>query len=138
MSSGAAEGPGRLPHLHQDQSRLQTRFRQWHAALIRTPGYEHQSTRALEMSYHTAFIWISTWACAQQTEFDAFTEHFEQIIRLAKLHIQHLRVEKPTYSVETAVLGPLFFTAVKCRVPLLRREAVRLMWEMPSMKEGVW
>lgn len=138
MGSEAPESPANMPHLHQERARLQAHFKQWYATLVRTPGYENQSTSALEMHYHTSYIWISTWACTQQTDFDAFTAHFEQIIHLAKLHTQRSRLEKPTYNVETAVLGPIFFTAVKCRVPLLRREAVRLMWKMPSMKEGVW
>jgi hypothetical protein len=123
--------------LPEQQSLLQ-KLHQWYAAFLRTPRSQEGHVLCLEMYYRVAIIWISTWNCDQQKDFDQFTELFQQIVGLAERYVRKVQIEKSVYTLGTGVLGPLTATAWKCRAPLLRRKATRLMWELPSTRECVW
>lgn len=44
---------------------------------------------------------------------------------------------RPTFCLDTSIIGPLFTVAHKCRDPSLRRKAVELLFSTPR-QEGVW
>ncbi|KAK0392354.1 hypothetical protein NLU13_1849 [Sarocladium strictum] len=44
---------------------------------------------------------------------------------------------KPTFSMDMGIVAPLFMVATKCRVPLLRRQAIELLRGC-SRREGMW
>jgi hypothetical protein len=122
----------------EEQQRLHASLRQWYTAFKNTSPSQEDHVLCLEIHYRVAIIWISTWNCDQQDDFDQFTELFQQIVDLAERYVRRVQIDKSVYTLGTAVLGPLSATAWKCRVPLIRRKAARLMWEIPSTRECVW
>jgi hypothetical protein len=44
---------------------------------------------------------------------------------------------KPAYSFDMGVLPPLYYTAVRCRDPIIRRKALALLSASPR-REGIW
>jgi len=46
-------------------------------------------------------------------------------------------IYRPTYSMSLGVIAPLFATAVRCRNPIIRRQALQILL-MCNRKEGLW
>jgi hypothetical protein len=69
---------------------------------------------------------------------EMFQAGFERIIALAKDFTDRQK-QKSTFqlSMDTGLLPPLFFVALKCRVPHLRLKAIDLMTSCPH-REGLW
>jgi hypothetical protein len=83
--------------------------------------------------------------------YDRFTDYFLFIIRQS-ITIRSLALESntlaallevdhgpdiPKHSFDRSWIPPLLFTALKCRVPRIRLQAIRLL-ECSSHKEGIW
>ncbi|KAH8819764.1 hypothetical protein F5884DRAFT_25425 [Xylogone sp. PMI_703] len=84
----------------------------------------------------------------KQTTFDLYTSSFESIIKeaigLAVASGANHSSENPalceagdSFTVEMGYYQPLNYTALKCRVPSIRREAIRLL-ELAPHREGIW
>lgn len=77
------------------------------------------------------------------TTFKKFTAEFQTIINLSRSLIttaeQDARNGKAplTFSTDLGLIGPLYYTGVKCRIPAIREEAVALLKRCPR-KEGMW
>jgi len=75
--------------------------------------------------------------------FKRFTNEFQTIINLSRSLIttaeQDARNGKAplTFSTDLGLIGPLYYTGVKCRVPHIREAALELLKRCPR-KEGMW
>lgn len=100
------------------------------AALFRARNLSTQCT--------SCFIYISRLFEPEETSFDRFTPHFEDIVTHAAA-LQENRNYLPTVPLEISLdLGcvqPLYFTAVKCRDTRIRRHAIQLLL-MQTGREG--
>ena len=85
----------------------------------------------LLMYYHSSLIWLSTRLDPTQRVFDEFTHHFHALISHAEAYIDAKATEKPTFTFEVGAVPPLYLTAIKCRVPSLRRQALDLLNRAP-------
>ena len=97
------------------------------------------------MSYLVTLIKVSTSLDANETVYDSHLSHFEAILEQADAVLcprpninSPLKTnrEKQGFTIEMNFIHPLYFTALKCRSPTLRRKAVSLL--RLSAKEGVW
>ncbi|OAA35826.1 hypothetical protein BBO_08478 [Beauveria brongniartii RCEF 3172] len=72
--------------------------------------------------YNTATIWISTSLSPEELAYDAHVTAFGTIV------------------FETELIAPIYWTAQKCRHPLLRRAAVKLLKkdELENRRENLW
>ena len=89
------------------------------------------------MYYHSFYIWLKTRLSPTEMIFDEYTHHFEQIIRHAETYVKSKANERPIFTFEIGAVPPLFFTAMKCRIPSLRRFALDLLDRAPR-KECTW
>lgn len=89
----------------------------------------------LLLYYHVTRIWLSTRLAVAQAAFDAYTYDFEQIIHHAEVYI--LANADSIFTFEVGAIPPLYMTAVKCRIPSLRRKALQLLLKAPQ-KESIW
>ena len=95
-------------------------------------------------SYLVTLIKVSTFLNQSEMKYDSHLKHFEAIIEQAdtalnprpSISSSNSNPEKYDFTVEMSVIHPLYFTAIKCRSPSLRRKAVALLRK--SGKEGVW
>ena len=98
----------------------------------------------LKISHTTMHIMLTNCLVTEEVAYDSFIDHFRKIVNWAKtLHptnavdTEHESPIKPHYSVEMGIIQPLGFTAVRCRDPLIRREALTLL-STSSWIEGAW
>lgn len=104
---------------------------------------DQRSVLALRIDHHFAILWTLSTTAMSEMEYDRYDAHFENIVRMAKglLHLERSAQngvsEMRPFCPEPGVLRALQLTATKCRDPLLRREALRIMSDNPR-KESVW
>ena len=144
------------------QARQQHALRElarWHSAFTLfclrshpTSPQKHQQHQQLRFEaardllliyYHAAIIWATTWLRPDETAYDAHIAQFSAIISLSSSLIQSRRAMGTAgehFSFESEITGPLYWTAVKCRHALLRREAVKLLLreEVRNLRECLW
>ena len=145
------------PHFPQDSStraaeqhdRL-VQLEQWLAAFNTFIGdsssqmdcKDLQGAITLKIHHKTVYLMLSTVLSIEETLFDLFTPDFQTIVHLAGSLITpppdatHIKY-RPRFTLDMGIIGPLYYTAIKCRDPKLRREATSLIASSPH-REGVW
>lgn len=116
------------------------------------PHHATQEEKQINLLQIHHDVSTTTLACALHAEelaYDAFNPMFAQIVSLAKTlhntssaepkpHQQQQQEKSPpaTFSLETGIIMPLYWTAIKCRDGRIRRQAVALL--RTCQQEGVW
>ena len=96
----------------------------------------------LKLHYNTVRIMLLR-GFETETFFDRFIPDFAAINSLARSLIElpsstlGSSLNRATFSLDMGVIPPLYYTAVKCRDPIVRREAISLICSSPH-KEGMW
>lgn len=95
----------------------------------------------LKIHHVTAALILEASSTILQCNFDRLLPQFQQIVSLAKSLIKATEAtgvspRTPLLWVDIGIIAPLFLVATRCRDPLLRREAVRLI-SVPR-REGSW
>ena len=90
-----------------------------------------------------AMIWIETALRTDETAYDSFTSAFAAMIAHASSAMaitDILTKEDAGFTFETEYLAPIYWVAIKCRHPLLRRAALRLLGKAEVMRrqENLW
>lgn len=94
----------------------------------------------LRVLHATAFIFLKTITTLYQTSFDQYTSMFRSIVETLEPLLDELRCSSEgaaLFSLDLAIIPCLFYTAIKCRDPELRRKAVSLLNKAPQ-REGLW
>lgn len=142
-------------------------FRQWHhgvQAFLQRSGYSlsltaQQAVRILQLNLHMMAlnidvttndqlhlqVWDNSIPQIQQLNplaWDNYTSRFQQITALARKIIEHsIALDAPqrlrNFALDTNIVATLYFVVSLCRDPLVRREAVSLLYELP-LQEGLW
>lgn len=122
-------------------------LRQWHDAFhqlfrsSRTSGaHNFCSTEALEVLYLATYILTASAFFETQTDFDKFIPHFTTIVDLCRdiLSQTSANEARDDFSLDSNIVCPLFLVGLKCRDPLLRREAINLLAKSESSGRGLW
>ncbi|KZL73255.1 C6 zinc finger domain-containing protein [Colletotrichum tofieldiae] len=104
--------------------------------------------------YHTMAYIITNTALNPGNEliFDLYTRHFVSVVSLSREILDTVQpsalptpaAETPgshasqaDYTADSGLVPPLFYTAIKCRVPRIRRQAVELIL-LGQRHEGIW
>jgi hypothetical protein len=83
-------------------------------------------------------IWLSVCLSNEEAAMDAHTTSFEEIVDLgSKLTTETIQQRPEKFSFELQIIPPLYYTAIKCQVPSVRRRAVELLRLAPR-REGLW
>ena len=96
----------------------------------------------LRIHHRVIFIWLSVSLSPDECVMDLHIADFKKILDLGtKLTSRGGRdpsASRPEiFSFEMHIIPPLYFTAIKCRVPSLRRRALDLLCRAPR-REGLW
>ncbi|KAI7235988.1 hypothetical protein KC330_g3970 [Hortaea werneckii] len=138
--------PKPFEQLLEEQARLECRLQEWLETFRQTPDPESpgrptetnsEVSSNLMMYYHVTHIWLSTRLVTEQVEFDQYTNHFEQTLRYGEKYVNAKAGQPAVFTFEVGAVPPLYFVATKCRVPSLRRHALRLLARAPR-KEAMW
>ncbi|CEO59137.1 hypothetical protein PMG11_03823 [Penicillium brasilianum] len=133
------------------RDQLREELGQWHRLFMSfkasdTPGTQDAlgvdgASALLLMTYKSLFIEIETVLCTDQTAYDEYEFEFGQILEYASTAIAATRSPdgtQPPFMFEMGVFLPLFITALKCRSPQLRRQALQLMMEEAPPAQGLF
>ncbi|KFZ06271.1 hypothetical protein V501_07551 [Pseudogymnoascus sp. VKM F-4519 (FW-2642)] len=103
---------------------------------------DDRNTIVLLRMYHTTMtIMIATGLYGQETLHYEHHGLYEHVVALGKVLFDQQRVVESEdgyiFCFEPGVIFPLFFVAMKCRHPLIRRQAIALL-ETADHQEGTW
>jgi hypothetical protein len=96
----------------------------------------------LKIHHITIKILLEAMLYDHETGFDDLTDEFARIVGLAET-LSNIPSAipgagtRPAYSFDMGILPPLYYTAVRCRDPIIRRKALALLSASPR-REGVW
>ena len=105
-----------------------------------------QAARTLEISHGFAMIYLNAGTVNvfnDETIWDRFTTHYERVVDLAALITKSSTCEKltnrraPDFTLDMNIVAPLYAVASRCRHPVVRRNAVSLLYAAPR-QEGIW
>ncbi|RDW66401.1 hypothetical protein BP6252_10036 [Coleophoma cylindrospora] len=95
----------------------------------------------ISVHHKLALIELASTVSKGELIYDSFRPLFQAIIRTAELLYSEKNVSKlprnKRFNFDVGLVTPLYYTAIKCRDPLLRREAVAFLANYPSV-DGVW
>lgn len=102
---------------------------------------ELRGATLLRIHYLFAFINLHKSIHPEQCAFDTFNSHFGQIVSLSSTLVSSserldLESTRPGFSLDLGVIAPLYYTAMSCRDPDIRRRAVSLL--SSPRHEGPW
>lgn len=100
---------------------------------------DHYASSILRVYYLITSTWTSTCLDKVETSFDShigdFTSIVNEVTTLFAASTGKNRL--PIFSFEMGVIPPLYFTAINCRHPVVRRQAVSLLRRGPR-RETLW
>ena len=110
---------------------------------ISLDGLTIMNPAAVVLSLYQKITVITLAAIPSESEmvYDVFLPDFKHIVHMCALLItSHSSAQKPLnhrFTFEVGIVPPLHVTATKCRDPVVRREAVGLLFASPR-QEGMW
>lgn len=142
--------PWQLHMMESTQQDILSKLSQWNAAFtvfkatIATETSASKATQELMyVYYHAATIWVSTALSPLETVFDDYEAGFAAIVSHASSVVAEsgsLRREDAAFTFETEIVPPVYWVASKCRHPLIRRAALKLLQrdEVKRRRENLW
>ena len=126
---------------HQFLSMLQTWSRKLDAFLLDSNLNLHNRDlqAASLLKVHWLVCTITTEGVLTPTKFSTpdFTAKFQKILALCKSIVAAENAAKPPqFSMEYGIIGPLYFTALNCRDPDIRRQVLEVL--STPRREGMW
>lgn len=95
----------------------------------------------LSLNQKCTAIMLATVQNESEMLYDEYTEDFAYIVRTCKKIVAEqdsIHLPRNTrFSFDTGIVPPLHVTASKCRDPVIRREAISLLFKSPR-QEGMW
>lgn len=136
-----------------EQVRLETRLGAWRqqfenlVAQMKMTGeltsepVKQKALHLLVVHYKVIHIWLRVCTTAGELATDAYQADFEELMSHAEQVIQlgavHAVSQLPLVSFDIQILGPLYYTALKCRHAVTRKRALALLQFAPR-REGLW
>ncbi|KAG9256853.1 uncharacterized protein F5Z01DRAFT_672085 [Emericellopsis atlantica] len=145
-----AADPWEVQRLKATQAHILAQLSQWNTAftflrttIISETAMSKATQDLLYVFYHTATIWVGSALSPCETTYDDYVSSFAAVISHASSAIAatgSLQREDAVFTFETEYLAPIYWTAAKCRHPLLRRAALRLLEreEVKRRRENLW
>lgn len=115
--------------------------------------HENRIEKSLRTQHTATFIWLARCTELEESGFDAYLPEFASIVKwsrtliapipeskerclhskLASLSVSHV----PKFSLNMSSIPPLYLVGIKCRDPIIRREAITILEEMNG-REGLF
>jgi hypothetical protein len=129
------------------QIKLQTWLDTWYAQLdnllermqaARKP-VNQDALNLLLVHYKVIYIWMRVCTTAGETATDSYHTDFEELVHHAnQITKSGVRIKRrQPLSFEMQILGPLYYTALKCRHPAIRRRALEML-QLAPWRDGLW
>ncbi|KAI9654626.1 MAG: hypothetical protein M1821_005833 [Bathelium mastoideum] len=116
-------------------------FEDWFSTRPVKSNEDHLAANLLRLHYGIAEVWLAMCLRPNETDFDEYTDKFKEMVNYASSLInapQAIPAETGShFSFEMGTVPPLYFIAVKCRHPVIRRRAIGFLLTSPR-REGLW
>ena len=148
-----------MPLDGQEKENLKVRLQQWlysfeaflHKSEATMNDQDRQGATILRIQHTLVYVWLLTRGFLEQASYDAYITDFRSIISLVEtldeshysglLQSIHPKAKSakqpPAFVFDLYVIPVLYFVAIKCRHPLIRRKAISLLSSSPR-REGLW
>lgn len=97
--------------------------------------------RCLKVHHRVGTIMMQTLLLSDETAFDSFNDDFEKIVlqsnELLEKDTKAGMLSRELFGLHLGFIPPLFFTATRCRDPLIRRRAIKTLHDS-RRRERVW
>ncbi|KIN09124.1 hypothetical protein OIDMADRAFT_48953 [Oidiodendron maius Zn] len=137
----SVQGSPQTTDILAEQESLRSQLLQWKNKLEELSGKADARAIGLLRVYHAiALIFLKTVITQYQTSFDLYIPVFRSAIETLETIIDGIMLASGgpiVFSLDLAIIPCLFYTAIKCRHPQLRRKAVSLLSKVPR-REGLW
>ena len=130
-----------------EQVKLQTRLDAWRDRLdellerMQAAGNpaKQDALNLLFVHYKVICVWLRVCTTAGEMATDFYHTDFEELVHYAEQIVKSgVGMAKPQpLSFKLQVLGPLYYTALKCHHPAIRRRALELL-QLAPRREGLW
>ncbi|OLN94153.1 Transcriptional regulatory protein moc3-like protein 7 [Colletotrichum chlorophyti] len=142
-----------LVALARERDDFLARLSRWHVAFVVALAMDDalKKGKLCLVYYHAARISIGTALAALETSYDSHLQSFASIVSNSAEFVHATRkatgrdpsraaILTPKFVFDTEVIPPLYYVAVKCRHPMLRRAAVDLLRQDAVMNrmENLW
>ncbi|RAR10545.1 c6 zinc finger domain-containing protein [Stemphylium lycopersici] len=110
---------------------------------------ERLDVSALKVGYYSTYTASACVNDARQMSFDAYLSDFKALLLHAKALVNALDLARTSHTIDTSsraaanftfdssLIPPVYYTALRCRCPTTRREAIALLsYDLP--REGLW
>lgn len=123
-------------NLRGEQQHLKLRLEKWYASAKRLMDSRSFAVASVHVQFYAEWILLSTaLSKGAEVAFDDYMPEFERIVELVEECASNCSL--PTFSVQHGVIAALYYTALKCRDPKIRRRAIKLL-ASPARREGMW
>lgn len=95
---------------------------------------------ALKVALYATSSYTGCAASVLQVTYDMYLPTFQALLRHAKIVLDAMEIKcthTARFTFEMSIIPPLYHTAVRCRCPVTRREAISLLARHPR-REGLW
>lgn len=139
----ASSEPDRIPQWQLDATStvLQKWANEFDRLIPFLPAGDRNTIVLLKMYHTTMTIMIATGLYGQESLHDEHHGLYDRIVALGKVLFDQQKaarsMEGYIFCFETGIIFPLFFVAIKCRHPLIRRQAIALL-KTADHQEGSW
>ena len=129
----ASSEPNPIPQWQLDATSivLQQWENEFDCLVVFLPADDRNTIVLLKMYHATMTIMTATGLYGKETRHDEHDGLYEHIVTLGKSLFDHRRatgsMDGYIFCFETGIIFPLFFVAIKCRHPLIRRRAIALL-----------
>ena len=101
----------------------------------------HSLASRLRLQYSMAWILLRGYGPGREMDYDDYLPQFQQCVALAcdvaTAHERFSQSLKPTFTPEIGVIPVLYVIGVKCRHPVVRRNALNILRRQP-VREAAW
>ncbi|KAL2857744.1 hypothetical protein BJY01DRAFT_202002 [Aspergillus pseudoustus] len=130
-----------------EQAKLQIRLDAWREQLdelvertqAASDPAQQEAVNLLLVHYKVIYIWLRVCTTAEETATDAYHTDFEELLqyaeKIAKPGVEMAAAQPLSFDIH--ILGPLYYTALKCRHPVTRRRALEML-QLAPRREGLW
>lgn len=95
----------------------------------------------IQLSMAIGYIGLSTHLSADESIHDKYNPIYKRVVFLAKAVMKEMpttnKARRSNFCFDTRVIVPLWVVGLKCREPVIRREAINFLLEHPR-REGIW
>ena len=141
--------PEKLPEAREEQAQVTLMLQQWLAdfeTFIMEPrkisdAAERLGPIIMRIQHRIAVVWVAAALESSEDQYDKYLEDYKAVVSLGKSLLEAYKAfegqKLSNFSFDMEAAGPVYFAALKCRDPSLRRQAVSIVKQL-GRREGLW